>query len=495
LLTRNGKAPDYFPERWIPFEHEGKKLDLKDVTFTIPVYRDHNDRSQNLQLSVCMLQRDVDTNIIVGEQGSNGFGHFGQWCTYRHFTETDSFHRTRMLNQMCMSAETPIVVNWDADIVVPPLQLWLAAEAIRNGDDMVYPYDGRFARVPREKWFKPMEKALDIGVFGRTEFKGKNGNPLPVSSVGGAVFVNKESFIDAGMENENMISYGPEDCERYDRFNCLGFRVKRIKGCLYHFDHYIGENSSSKLNPFGQRNKEELFKIRELIEAGRQKLRAYVDSWEWVDKYTEGYYSEISGGSTRSRDAIFKILQKHHSFKSVIDVGCGIGEWGIGIEQFGVTNYRGVDYRVPKKKLLINPDQYAEYDLRTSKPFPFDGKFELVICVEVAEHLEERYADQIVKTLTSLGKTILFSAAIPNQGGKGHVNEQWQDYWAAKFRQYDYHPEVIEDIRWNTEIEVWYRQNAIVYSKGCPNPSLIHEVKPFVHPEMFMNVVSSLKSA
>jgi len=75
------------------------------------------------------------------------------------------------------------------------------------------------------------------------------------------VFWNKESFISGGMENEYMISFGPEDCERNDRFTILGYKIERIGGYLHHIDHWCGPDSS-KHNQFFKANHVEIEKIR-----------------------------------------------------------------------------------------------------------------------------------------------------------------------------------------------------------------------------------------
>lgn len=168
----------YWPERWTVFDHADKKIDLQDVTFTIPVKLDHEDRRKNIDLSLCMLQRDFNANYIVGEQGGNHFEYIGQWSKYIQFPY-EQFHRTKMLNEMAKDTTTPYIVNWDADMICPPLQLYLAVDRLRNGADMVYPYDGSFARVPRLQWFKKIEKMLDIGIVGDTPFNGKRGGPMP----------------------------------------------------------------------------------------------------------------------------------------------------------------------------------------------------------------------------------------------------------------------------------------------------------------------------
>ena len=276
LLAENSDQ-DFWPEEWIVFDHQGKKLPLQDVTFTVPVFFDHQDRKENLSLSICMLQRDFDTNIIVGENG-NKLKYFSEWCRYHEFN-MKHFHRTKMLNDMSLMATTPIIVNWDCDVIIPALQIWLAVEAIRKNEaQMVYPYDGRFARVPRLPWFKKIRHYYDIGVLGNTELKGKKGRPMPVSSVGGAIIFNREAFIAGGMENEHMISFGPEDWERWFRFERLGYTIKRITGCLYHIDHFIGPNSSGK-NPHFKHNHDEYDKMRAMNDV---ELKEYVSGWKWL---------------------------------------------------------------------------------------------------------------------------------------------------------------------------------------------------------------------
>lgn len=280
LLEQYGGHKDHYPDRWINFDHKNKKYNLKNVTFTIPVSYDHQDRIQNVSLSTCLLQRVFDTNIVICEQipigGKKHFNFMQQWCEYKVF-ENNNFHRTKMLNDMAKEAKTPIVINWDADVNIPDLQIILAAEKIRqNQSDMVYPYDGRFSRVPRNKWFSILEKELDLGIFKNETFKGTNRENEQMS-VGGAVMWNREKFIESGLENEHMVSYAPEDVERFERAQKLGYRVERIFGKLYHIDHWCGTNSSTKHKHY-KNSQIELEKIRKMTSL---ELREYVDKWKW----------------------------------------------------------------------------------------------------------------------------------------------------------------------------------------------------------------------
>lgn len=273
-LLKSCDTKDFWPARWLTHEHKGKRLDLWDVTFTIPVMYDHNDRKKNLDLTVCMLQHSFDTNIIVGEINGSVFSYMQQYCRYVVFTN-GPFHRTRMLNVLAEFAQTPLIANWDADVIVAPLQLYMAVMALRNGAHMVYPYQWAFARVPRVPWFHKLEKHIDIGVVGDTKFNGMNNNDA--ISVGGAVLFDKKRFFEGGGENENFVSFGPEDVERAHRFNTLGFKVERVPGPIYHINHYVGPNSSNK-HPHVNSNRAEYYKI---LEMNKMQLKDYVKTWEW----------------------------------------------------------------------------------------------------------------------------------------------------------------------------------------------------------------------
>lgn len=271
-LLKKSDFRDHYPERWEVYDHKVEKMDLRNVTFLIPVYYDHKDRKQNLELSVCMIQKAFDTNIIIIEQGGSQFKHMSMYSKYIPF-EGDIFHRTKMLNDMAQMADTPLIVNWDADMVISPVQILEAVHRLENGADMVYPYDGRFARVPRKEWFPVIEKHLDCGMFGDKKFFGMI--PPYKASVGGAIFFNKASFLKGGGENENFLSYGREDVERRIRFENLGFNVQRVKGVIYHIDHHVGLNSSTT-HPWYEGNEREYDKVAKM---STEELWEYVKTW------------------------------------------------------------------------------------------------------------------------------------------------------------------------------------------------------------------------
>src|SRR6185295_11823721 len=97
--------------------------------------------------------------------------------------------------------------------------------------------------------------------------------------------------------------------------------------------------------------------------------------------------------------------------------------------------------------------------------FGLDRMFDCAVSLEVAEHVSPGHADQFVACLVKLAPIVLFSAAIPLQGGFQHVNEQWPDYWAERFQRYNYLPvDAIRPRIWHTrEVLPYIKQNTMFF--------------------------------
>ena len=181
-------------------------------------------------------------------------------------------------------------------------------------------------------------------------------------------------------------------------------------------------------------------------------------------KYSRAFYRSQRDGSLRSAIAILPIVFDLVKPKSVVDVGCGVGTWLRVCDQLGVQRYLGIDGEyVDSSQLVISPSNFMSHDL--AKAFEIDSSFDLVLCLEVAEHIPSSATETFIDSLTSLGPVILFSAAIPFQGGTFHLNEQWPEYWEEKFSRRGYR--LIDCIRskiWHDEnVDPWYAQNCYIY--------------------------------
>jgi cyclopropane fatty-acyl-phospholipid synthase-like methyltransferase len=183
--------------------------------------------------------------------------------------------------------------------------------------------------------------------------------------------------------------------------------------------------------------------------------------------YDENFYKSQRDESYLAAVHIIPQLLKFIEPKSVLDIGCGIGTWlNVFKNKYKVQEILGVDGDyVDQKMLQIDKQEFVPYNLENI--FQAPKKFDLATSLEVGEHIQEKYADNLVQSLVNASDFIMFSAAMPGQTGTNHINEQFPEYWAQKFISRGY--VCIDCIRkavWNNkEIEPWYRQNILVYIK------------------------------
>ncbi|WP_372757808.1 methyltransferase domain-containing protein [Mariniflexile sp.] len=205
------------------------------------------------------------------------------------------------------------------------------------------------------------------------------------------------------------------------------------------------------------------------------------------------YIHTESVHNLKAANQVVPALLKMHEIRSVVDVGCGIGTWLKVFETNGVSNILGIDGDyIDSNKLVINKSNFLAKDLE--QPFTLNRKFSLVLSLEVAEHLKPNCANNFIDSLCELGDFIVFSAAIPSQGGQNHINEQEPAYWIEKFKSRGYIDyDILRPLFWeNIQVDWWYKQNMIIF---CKNESLkikLESYKSFkgqylIHPILFQN--------
>jgi SAM-dependent methyltransferase len=201
--------------------------------------------------------------------------------------------------------------------------------------------------------------------------------------------------------------------------------------------------------------------------------------------YGKDFFAAIERGSEASAHAVLPIVfAAVGTPRSLVDVGCGVGTWASVAKSLGVAEVVGVDGEyVSARQLHIAPDEFISHDL--VEPLDLGRRFDLVVCMEVAEHLPASRGESFIEELAELGNVILFSAAIPGQGGVGHLNERPQSYWSDLFarsglRTFD----IVRRATWNDDqVEWWYRQNSLVYARSeVGDPPAILDI---VHPRLF----------
>lgn len=216
-----------------------------------------------------------------------------------------------------------------------------------------------------------------------------------------------------------------------------------------------------------------------------------------MTNYSESFYRSRDVNTRSSAREIVPLVCELTGCKSVVDVGCGVGTWLSVFREFGIQDIYGVDGSwVPEELLVIPHKRFLQCDL--SRPIRLSRTFDLVISLEVAEHLSADVAETFVESLVGLGPVILFSAAIPHQGGTHHINEQWPTYWSTLLKQRGY--SVIDCVRrrvWsNVEVLSWYAQNTLLFLDSSlinDYPRLLKEIEltsisqlSVVHPRRYV---------
>ena len=212
---------------------------------------------------------------------------------------------------------------------------------------------------------------------------------------------------------------------------------------------------------------------------------------------SELYIHDEKTHNFTAAEQIIPLVLKTVPVASVADIGCGLGTWLKVFADSGVEDSIGVDgVEIDPKLLKIPTENFLLRDL--TQPLQLQKKYDLAICLEVAEHLPLSAAETIVKSLTDTADLILFSAAIPGQGGQNHLNEQWPSYWIKKFEQHGYKIyDCIRPLIWNNnQIEYWYRQNIFLISKiNLPGLTRITsgQFSDIVHPVSFTKLEEEYK--
>lgn len=181
--------------------------------------------------------------------------------------------------------------------------------------------------------------------------------------------------------------------------------------------------------------------------------------------------------------AAFSVILGESRPASLLDVGCGTGTWLRAASELGIADLCGIDgIAVPEDQLCVSRELIQLKDL--TEPFFVGRRFDVALCLEVAEHLPESVAPILIASLVSHSDVIVFSAACPGQPGQQHVNCQWPEYWQRLFNDGGF---VCDDsVRWkiwdDDRVEPWYRQNLFLATKDPAGAGREPKLLRVIHP-------------
>lgn len=260
-------------------------FELTDTTFIIPIYVESDDRYNNAKSVLSYLNKHFKTNVIIHEfiQKSTKLNFISKLKNLKitHLKEKHdgiTYHRTRQLNEMLSLVKTPVVCNYDIDVVLPVSSYIISEYLLKNKIyDVVYPYGfGKFqyqvlSGFDRPK-FDTKHNLEDIEVHYLN---------LERSEYGHCIFFDTEKYRQIGCENENFISYGPEDVERYERCSKLDLKIHRVDNNVYHFEH-----SRTEFSDHSHKNFINNQKLYDYIKSmSKEKLIKYYSDLDYLEKY------------------------------------------------------------------------------------------------------------------------------------------------------------------------------------------------------------------
>ena len=222
-------------------------------------------------------------------------------------------------------------------------------------------------------------------------------------------------------------------------------------------------------------------------------------------KYTASFYRSAGADTPQSAAIVVPLIIRLLRPRSVVDVGCGSASWLAEFMRQGIDDVIGIDGPwIATDQLRIPADRFCVADLGSA--IDVHRQFDVALCLETGEHLSLHQAPVLVRSLTSLAPVVVFSAAIPHQGGEHHVNEQWPGFWAELFGDagYVFVDSIRHEIWTKPGVEWWYAQNMFVAVRRehlSSHPELLANapfrpghVVALVHPRAYAENVARGKS-
>lgn len=178
------------------------------------------------------------------------------------------------------------------------------------------------------------------------------------------------------------------------------------------------------------------------------------------------YYDTIEAEETPQAQRLAVYLLDEWDFETIADVGCGTGLYLKPFHDAGKI-VKGFELSQEAVDRAVAPNVYQWDITQTPIRLHCESPFDLTLCLEVFEHIDAQDMPMALDNLTWTSDMIIFSAAIPGQGGDGHINLQPKDYWRGAFAVFGFYEDEI-DTEWLVDSMRqgyhmgWFTQNVMV---------------------------------
>jgi SAM-dependent methyltransferase len=220
------------------------------------------------------------------------------------------------------------------------------------------------------------------------------------------------------------------------------------------------------------------------VSYNRARNAVMVSSWYWsrmsrrqtsevADPYDEEFWVANEAGDW---EGFARAIVRACHPRSVLDVGCGSGALlralsrvAPGVRTLGLEHSPEARRRAERSGVKVEPWDATHLGWPREPPPAHFRDWDLVVCLEVAEHLPPWHGRRLVRFLSDCD-AVLFSAAQPGQGGVWHVNEQPLAYWLRRFARHGLHVHPAgEGLRRELEglqLAPWYAANIVLLARA-----------------------------
>ncbi len=142
----------------------------------------------------------------------------------------------------------------------------------------------------------------------------------------------------------------------------------------------------------------------------------------------------------------------------VLDAGCAIGMLVEALRARGV-DARGID--VSSYAIQSAPADLQPYLREGSIADPFGERFDLIVCIEVLEHMPSADADRAIANIAEHTDDVLFSSTPFDYREPTHVNVRMPEEWAEAFARHGLYRDVDYDASFITKWAVRFTRRSV----------------------------------
>lgn len=165
-------------------------------------------------------------------------------------------------------------------------------------------------------------------------------------------------------------------------------------------------------------------------------------------------------------------IKEEFNPSTVLDAGCAMGYLvealrDIGIEAYGVDVSR---YAIEHVREDIKP-YCAVGSISAPLPSSFPKHFDLVVTIEVLEHMYAEEGEKAIQNLCKITSTVLFSSSPDGYEEPTHVNVQKREYWASIFASNSFYDQIMCQPK-------YISTHAMVFQKST---NIIRQIEDYEH--------------